>query len=305
MAKATATPMLAPKQYPFYLGGLAASIAACVTHPLDVTKVRMQTLTGQAGSGGGQTSRPSMLKTMISISRSDGMRGLYVGLTASIFRQMTYSVVRFGSYEAIKEKMRTEQASPGPLAVWQLALAAGIGGAAGGIAGNGPDVILIRMTSDGNKASGKRLHYTNAWNGLIRMIREEGVGSLFRGLGPNVSRAVLMNSSQLASYDLFKAGLQNTWGYKDGLSLHFFASFLAGTCATTICSPFDVIKSRIQSASSQTSVLQIIRSSWAKEGIYFAFKGWTPAWIRLTPNSICIFLVLERLRLATDYLRGS
>ena len=31
------------------------------------------------------------------------------------------------------------------------------------------------------------------------MVREEGVGSLARGVGPNVFRAVLMNASQLAS----------------------------------------------------------------------------------------------------------
>ena len=28
--------------YPFYLGGLAATIAASITHPLDLTKVRLQ-----------------------------------------------------------------------------------------------------------------------------------------------------------------------------------------------------------------------------------------------------------------------
>jgi hypothetical protein len=32
-----------------------------------------------------------------------------------------------------------------------------------------------------------------------QMVREEGVSSLSRGIGPNVFRAVLMNASQLAS----------------------------------------------------------------------------------------------------------
>ena len=31
------------------------------------------------------------------------------------------------------------------------------------------------------------------------MLREEGPSSMARGMGPNVIRAVLMNSSQLAS----------------------------------------------------------------------------------------------------------
>ena len=34
-----------------------------------------------------------------------GFRGIYTGLTASLLRQMTYSLVRIGSYEAMKEKL--------------------------------------------------------------------------------------------------------------------------------------------------------------------------------------------------------
>ena len=41
---------------------------------------------------------------------------------------------------------------------------------------------------------------------LPQMIREEGPSSLLRGVGPNVIRAVLMNSSQLASYVNFALG---------------------------------------------------------------------------------------------------
>lgn len=34
---------------------------------------------------------------------------------------------------------------------------------------------------------------------LLQMVREEGPSSLLRGVGPNVFRSILMNSSQLAS----------------------------------------------------------------------------------------------------------
>ena len=35
------------------------------------------------------------------------------------------------------------------------------------------------------------------------MVRDEGVSSLGRGVGPNVFRAILMNASQLASYVVY------------------------------------------------------------------------------------------------------
>ncbi len=45
----------------------------------------------------------------------------------------------------------------------------------------------------------QRYNYSNALTGVVRMTKEEGVSSLFRGLTPNVTRAVLMNASQLAT----------------------------------------------------------------------------------------------------------
>lgn len=70
--------------YPFWLGGTAASIAAFFTHPLDLTKTRMQTATDKQG----------MLSLLVRTARNEGLRGWYVGLSASLLRQMTYSVTR-------------------------------------------------------------------------------------------------------------------------------------------------------------------------------------------------------------------
>lgn len=73
-----------------------------------------------------------------------------------------------------------------------------------------------------------------------------------------------------------------------------------GTVATTVCSPADVIKSRVMNAPANMGVMQIIRNSYvhsisrgdsgtdcprlAKEGPGFMFKGWLPSWTRLQPT---------------------
>lgn len=62
---------------------------------------------------------------------------------------------------------------------------------------------------------------------LMQMVREEGPSSLARGVGPNVFRAVLMNASQLASYDFFKAELLKTKYFDDNIYCHTTASFAA------------------------------------------------------------------------------
>ncbi|KAI8453961.1 mitochondrial carrier domain-containing protein [Phakopsora pachyrhizi] len=269
------------KKYPFWLGGLSASLAAICTHPLDVAKVRMQTGVPR-----------SMFQTLIEAIRTEGIRrGAYVGLSASLSRQMTYSLTRFGVYDSIKNSLveSSGKADSNQLNGLQITLAASLAGAAGGIAGNPADVILVRMTGDVNNPMEKRKCYKNCFNALGRMIREEGFQSLTRGMVPNVSRAILMNASQLATYDSIKNRLLSTRFFKEGLFLHFCASSMAGAIATTICSPFDVIKSRVMnSTGNDDTVVRVIRRSFREEGIRWMFRGWTPAFIRLGPNTVSV-----------------
>jgi len=137
------------------------------------------------------------------------------------------------------------------------------------------------------------------------MVKEEGVSSLARGVGPNVVRAILMNASQLASYDYFKSELLKTSYFQDNIYCHFTASFAAGTVATTVCSPADVIKSRVMNASTgSSSSIDAIKTAFRNEGAMFMFKGWVPAWTRLQPTTILIFLTLEQLKNVVDWTRG-
>ena len=46
----------------------------------------------------------SMSGTLIQILRKEGPLGLYIGLSASLLRQLTYATVRFAAYEDVKQK---------------------------------------------------------------------------------------------------------------------------------------------------------------------------------------------------------
>ncbi|KAG8928331.1 Mitochondrial dicarboxylate transporter [Tulasnella sp. 418] len=279
------------KPYPVYLGGVAASIAASITHPLDLTKVRLQA-SGDTG----------MIQSLRKTVRTAGVRGLFDGVSATLFRQMTYSMCRFWAYDESKKLLHTGPDMPG----WKMAAAGAMAGTVAGVVGNPGEILMVRMQGDFAKPPEKRLNYKHVFDGLFRMIREEGFSSLGRGVYPNVIRSVLMNASQLASYDYFKAQLLRTKYFKDNIACHFTASLMAGTVATTVCSPADVLKSRVMNASGpgSSSTLAVIKNSFKNEGAMFMFKGWIPAWTRLQPTTILIFLTLEQLKNLTDVIRG-
>lgn len=268
-------------QYPIYLGGLASCIATLATHPLDLLKVQIQS----------RETSSTLSKAVIHIHKHNGVGGFYRGLSAGLLRQATYSSARFAAYDVLKVKI-CDKKNPSFL---QLTLAAAMAGAIGGVAGNPADLVNIRMQSDLQKPKEQRRHYRHAFDGLYRVIREEGLTGLSRGLGANTLRATLMTTSQLACYDVIKLTLINSSYFNDTLSTHFCSSLLAGMVATTVCSPVDVLKTRIMGGSN-TSPLILFKNLIKTEGFLAFFKGWIPSFARLGPQTILTFVVLEQLR---------
>lgn len=263
-------------------------MAAClVTHPLDLAKVRLQT-----ASKPGQ----SLASMVYQIIRNEGFLKIYSGLTASLLRQATYSTVRFGIYEYMKESYQEKHKKlPSTAMLMPMSM---LSGALGGLVGNPSDVVNIRMQNDSTLPLDQRRNYRNAFDGLFRIAKSEGVSSLFRGLTPNLVRGVLMTASQVVTYDIAKSILVDTFLMDaNKKSTHFSASLLAGLVATTVCSPADVVKTRIMNAKgSSGGAVSILSRAVKNEGVGFMFRGWLPSFIRLGPHTIVTFLVLEQLR---------
>lgn len=187
----------------------------------------------------------------------------------------------------------TKPGQPAPSFLTLVAMASA-SGVLGGLAGNPADVLNVRMQHDASLPPDQRRNYRHALDGLVKMWKTEGPSSLFRGVWPNSARAALMTASQLASYDVFKRVCIQQAGMKDNLTTHFTASFAAGFVATTICSPVDVIKTRVMSSSSKMGLGQLLKDIVAKEGVSWMFKGWVPSFVRLGPHTIATFLFLEQ-----------
>ena len=263
-----------------------------------LVKVRLQTSIASTPNG--------MLATALGIFRNDGFLGFYNGvclphdaeplgpslvftqLSASLLRQATYSTTRFGVYESLKQ-----YTAPAP-SFGSLVIIASTSGFLGGIAGNPADVLNVRMQHDAALPRDQRRNYRNAVDGLVRLIREEGWSAMFRGVGPNSARAALMTASQLASYDGIKQTLLTQTRLKDNLTTHFWSSIAAGLVATTICSPVDVVKTRIMSAKEKESLPALLAKVYQREGIAWMLKGWVPSFIRLGPHTVATFLFLEQ-----------
>lgn len=224
----------------------------------------------------------NMSGTFVHIIKADGPKGLYTGISASLLRQLSYSTVRFGVYEEVKSRYISSNSGRDPSFPALIAMALG-SGFLGGIAGNFADVLNVRMQHDAALPPKERRNYKHAIDGMIRMGREEGASSYFRGWLPNASRAAVMTAGQLATYDTFKRILIDYTPMGDNITTHFSASFLAGLAAATATSPIDVIKTRVMSATKKQGIVRLVGDIYKTDGMGWMFKGWVPSFLRLGP----------------------
>ncbi|KAM3864435.1 mitochondrial dicarboxylate carrier [Diretmus argenteus] len=269
----------------WYFGGVSSSAAACLTHPLDLIKVHLQTQ---------QEVRMRMMGMTVNLVRREGYLALYSGLSAALCRQMTYSLSRFAIYETVRDMMSSR--NKGLMPFYQKVLLGAFGGFAGGFIGTPADVVNVRMQNDVKLPVELRRNYAHALDGLFRVWKEEGTKKLFSGATVASTRGALVTVGQLACYDQSKQLVLATGYLADNVLTHILASVFAGGCATVLCQPLDVVKTRLMNSKGEYGGVFHCLMDTARLGPKAFYKGLVPAAVRLIPHTVLTFVFLEQLR---------
>uniref|UniRef100_A0A8C1FSW7 Mitochondrial dicarboxylate carrier n=1 Tax=Cyprinus carpio carpio TaxID=630221 RepID=A0A8C1FSW7_CYPCA len=259
----------------WYFGGIASCAAACCTHPLDLIKVHLQTQ---------QEVKMRMTGMAMQVVRSDGVLALYNGLSASLCRQMTYSMTRFAIYETVRDKISSQ--NQGPMPFYQKILLAAFGGLTGGFIGTPADMVNVSCVCK----------FCCLKTGFFFFFTE-GIRKLFSGASMAAGRGAMVTVGQLSCYDQAKQLVLGTGLMTDNIFTHFVASFIAGGCATVLCQPMDVVKTRLMNSKGEYRGVIHCLSDTGKLGPKAFYKGLVPAGIRLIPHTVLTFIFLEQLRL--------
>lgn len=135
-------------------------------------------------------------------------------------------------------------------------------------------------------AQGKKAHLSMAIKDLIHQVRIKGVEELYRGLGPTLWRDVPFSAIYWTCYEFIKSRLSNkARDLPQEFQVAFFAGATSGMVAATITLPFDVVKTRMQTAGkdAQQGMLQVFRTIWEREGWRGLTTGLTPRVVKVAP----------------------
>ncbi|KAK9507571.1 hypothetical protein O3M35_007398 [Rhynocoris fuscipes] len=282
-----------PNYAKFLIGGMAGVGGCIVCQPIDVIKNRMQL----SGEGGKAREHKTSLHAVKNIVQSEGVLALYDGLTANIARQLAYTMTRLGLYQITVDQLAASGITGLNSHIFSGLFAGGIAA----MVATPTDVALIRMTADGRLPAKERRNYKHVIDALIRIGKEEGAQGLWAGVGPTVLRAMVGTASQLVSYVHAKQYLLRNELMKDNLGCHFTASVISGFFYAFITTPLDVAKTRIQNMKiingkpEYSGMLNVWIQILKNEGVPALWKGFGPYYFRIAPNTILLFIFMEKL----------
>lgn len=273
----------------FISGSIAACCAVTFTNPWEVVKTQLQ-LFGQLSQ---QASRPKLLDLFSHLWRTEGVKGIQRGLFSAYLYQMSMNGVRFATYDVLKKQTN------GLIGVKVLenALAGGISGSLGALAGTPFNLVKTRIQS-------LKYNYRGTLHGLLKVFKEDGIAGLYRGAHAAMLRTGIGSSLQLSSYDFIKSLLVFHFSLSDSIHTHFLTSLMSGFITCIGMNPPDVINTRIynqkRGLDGKSSAYRGIAHCFVKtvqtEGFMALYKGFLPLYIRTGPHTILTFIFLEKIR---------
>lgn len=233
-----------------------------------------------------------MGQLFVQLLNNEGPRSLYLGLSPALTRSVLYGGLRLGLYEPSK------YASDLVFGSTNIFVKIGSGAISGAVATaltNPVEVLKVRLQMNPNSTRGPIKE-------MSKIVSEEGLKALWRGVGPAMARAGALTASQLATYDEAKQVLVKWTPLEEGFPLHLISSTVAGVVSTLMTTPIDMVKTRLmlqresKRAGSYKSGLHCAYQVIRTEGPLALYKGGLAIFARLGPQTTITFIVCEKLR---------
>lgn len=208
-------PSVAAKDPPSYkgvaLGGVGTgAIQSLMLAPVELVKIRLQLQRKSYGETQPTNCYKGPVSVIKSICRTEGIRGLYRGLTITVIRDAPSHGVYFSTYEYMREQLHPGCRKTGQESLRTMLVAGGLAGVASWVCCYPLDVVKTRLQAQSSSSPQK---YSGIVDCFVKSVKEEGQGVLWRGLGTAVSRAFVVNGAIFAAYEFALRYLCNNNGH--------------------------------------------------------------------------------------------
>jgi solute carrier family 25 carnitine/acylcarnitine transporter 20/29 len=314
----------------FISGGVGGACSVLIGHPFDLIKVRIQTSTTTSATT--TNNGVSITEMLYQTIRSEGIRGLFRGVSAPLVTVVPVTALSFWGYDIGQQlvhwyknnnehQLLLDRCAPTTsLSTVEI----GIAGAIAAI----PTTFIIAPTErikcllqvqQHQQNTKKKQYYSGSLDCTKQVLKEGGIRSLYKGTTMTLIRGIPGTMAYFAMYEYSKREiilLQNNTNFNNdnsnptsssdqqelSLIAIIIAGGLAGMAYWSVGIPIiaDVIKSRYQTAPLGTynGYKHVYQTLIAEKpaGYTGLFKGYKPAIVRAIPASMARSLGMELTR---------
>ncbi|KAJ1893778.1 hypothetical protein LPJ66_005561 [Kickxella alabastrina] len=267
-------------------GAGSSALALFLIYPLDTLKTRLQT----------HPTHKTAHQTLQHILSTQGIQGLYSGLSTNLLNQLLNGFVYFYAYSAVRKLALKSSAQVGGLST---AVELSVGAVAGMI----NQVLTLPL---GVVATRQQAGSAEWWRVVKEIIDEEGVSGLWAGFKP----AMLLCANPAITYGVFEKTKEalvrrRQSGGVGGMSAMeaFWVGALAKTLATILTYPYIMAKVRLQwrpskeereaGARPYLSAGDVLRQVLRKEGVWGWFRGMQTQIIKAVITQALMLMIKE------------
>jgi solute carrier family 25 phosphate transporter 23/24/25/41 len=279
-------------------GGFSSAATKTLTAPLS----RMTILYQVSGSG----PQNGLLANIKSVAEREGFRSLWKGNLVSVIHKVPYGSVNYYAYEYTKVRILrpywNSDTDPGIFVRFGCGL---VGGACASSLTYPLDIVRTRLAT-ATKAGGTIL---GTMNDLVQ--GEGGLSALSRGLPATVMCQSLNLAVNFAIYESLQVQLIKL--EKEFVSKYlgpeyvtnrqrgsWLSSLICGACAGTTASlivfPLDLVRRRQQISTTPTSIMAVTKTVLAADGFKGLYRGIVPELFKVVPAVAMNFYFYELFR---------
>lgn len=269
------------KQEHAFAGAFAGVFVSLCLHPVDTIKTVIQSC---------QADQKSIFSVGRLIISQRGLAGFYRGITSNIASSAPISAVYTFTYESVKGALL-------PLFPKEChSIAHCMAGGCASIATSfifTPSEHIKQQMQIGS-------HYQNCWNALVGIIKKGGLPSLYAGWGAVLCRNVPHSIIKFYTYESLKQLMLPSLqpNAKPNTLQTLACGGLAGSTAAFFTTPFDVVKTRLQtqipgSMKQYNSVFHTLQEISKHEGLRGLYRGLTPRLVMYVSQGALFFASYE------------
>ena len=289
---------MSEKPLPFIyqlVSGAAAGVSELlVMYPLDVVKTRMQLQVG-SGTGSG-VAYNGVIDCLGQIVKREGFSRLYKGISSPMLMEAPKRATKFACNDSY-QKMFKDLYGVDKLTQQISILSGSLAGVTEACVIVPFELVKIRLQDVNSKFNGPM-------EVVFKTIRETGILSLYNGLESTMWRNAFWNGGYFGVIFQNRALLPKAKTNTEKTTNDLIAGTIGGTVGTLLNTPFDVVKSRIQSGATTTladgTVVPKYNWTWpslfkiySEEGFTALYKGFIPKILRLGPGGGIMLVVFN------------